>query len=249
MQFIKKIIYFLFCITPFFAVAQQNAKQENELVLVAGLDKPPFIIEKADKGLQLDLIRQAFQSEQIAVNFVHIPLGRNITGFRRLNADGIMTLPAEYQHPAMFMSKSYINYQNVAISLAENQFVIDKISDLSDKSIIAFQNAKKFLGEDYELSVAYSMDYREVADQQQQMELLFLRRAEVIILDINIFKYFLKYKSDGVFTKPFKVHYIFNERPYSIGFKSEKMRDIFDTGIQSMKEDGSYQLILDNYLQ
>ncbi|MEW6991321.1 substrate-binding periplasmic protein [Colwelliaceae bacterium 6441] len=233
---------------PFFILAEEGINTDNSLKLIAGLSKPPFILEEKDKGLQLDLIRAALKQENISVNFTHMPLGRNITGFRRINADGIVTLPPDYVHPALFLSKPYISYQNVAVSLVENQFSINTLSDLSDKSIIAFQNAKKFLGDEYGLTVAYAMDYREVPEQKNQIELLFLRRAEVIILDINIFKYFIKNNSDGLFTKPFTVHYIFNERSYSAGFKSEKIRDAFDAGIQLMKENGTYQLIHDNYL-
>ena len=179
------------------------------LELITGLAKPPFILEDQQRGLQLDLIREAFASENLSVHFNAMPLGRNLTGFRRMNADGIITLPPSYEHPALFMSKPYIIYQNVAVSLAEDNFTIDKISDLSDKSIIAFQNAKKFLGEDYEGAIAYSMDYREVPDQMKQIELLFLRRTEVIILDINIFKYFVKTQKNALFNKPFSYHYIF----------------------------------------
>lgn len=255
MGYINKVFCWLVFLAPLFLIkglsAEQNTKKETEsntLELITGLAKPPFILENQQYGLQLDLIREAFASENIKVNFNPMPLGRNITGYRRMNADGIITLPPSYEHPALFMSKPYISYENVAISLAEDYFTIEKISDLSDKSIIAFQNAKKFLGDEYESATAYSMDYREVPDQMKQIELLFLRRTEVIVLDINIFKYFIKTNNKTLFNKPFTLHYIFNERPYSVGFKSEKVKDTFDKAIHSMKENGSYQLVIDNYL-
>lgn len=255
MENIRKIFCCIVFWGPFFLIgelkAEQNTEQETEnktLELITGLAKPPFILEDQQTGLQLDLIREAFTSNNIKVNFNSMPLGRNLTGFRQMNADGLITLPPNYEHPALFMSKPYISYENIAISLAENYFTIEKISDLSDKSIIAFQNAKKFLGDEYEDAIAYSMDYREVPDQMKQIELLFLRRTEVIILDINIFKYFVRTHKDTLFNKPFTIHYIFNERPYSIGFKSKKLKDVFDKAIHTMKENGSYQLVLDNYL-
>jgi len=233
---------------PISGFCQQLLQQDNAIDLVAGLPKPPFILEENGKGLQLDLIREALASEQLDVNFVHMPLGRNITGFQRVNADGIITLLPEYDHPALYMSKPYITYQNVAISLAEKRFNIRNIDDLSNKSITAFQNAKKFLGEQYNKAVAFSMDYREVQDQKKQLDMLFLRRAEVIIMDLNIFKWILKHSAIDIYNKPFNVHYIFNERPYSAGFRSKALRDKFDLGIQQMKENGNYQLVMDNYL-
>jgi polar amino acid transport system substrate-binding protein len=251
MGYINKVFCLVVLFMPLIIKAEQSTKQEateNSLEFVTGLAKPPFILENQQQGLQLDLIREAFASENIKVNFNSMPLGRNITGFRRMNADGIITLPPSYEHPSLFMSKPYISYENVAISLTENYFNIEKIADLSDKSIIAFQNAKKFLGDEYEAAITYSMDYREAPDQMKQIELLFLRRTEVIILDINIFKYFVKTHREALFNKPFTLHYIFNERPYSVGFKSEALKDTFDKAIQTMKENGSYQLVLDNYL-
>jgi len=255
----KKQYSLLFSILALFTTSPTYSNTEtlpeNEklippaIELVAGLPKPPFILDEKGNGMQLDIIREAFSYEQQKVNFVNMPFGRNVTGFLRLNADGIITLPTEYEHPSLFISKPYIIYQNVAVSLSENEFSISKIEDLTDKSIVAFQNAQKFLGDTYSKTVAYSMDYQEVANQLNQIEMLFLRRTEVIVLDINIFKYFVKTHTESMFQKPFSVHYIFNERPYSIGFKSKEMKDIFDAGIQTMKDSGSYQVIVDNYLQ
>jgi len=78
--------------------------------------------------------------------------------------------------------------------------------------------------------------------------MLFLRCTDVIILDINIFQYFMKTHSSGRYSQPFNVHYIFNERKYSAAFKLEENRDLFDKGIKTIKEEGTYQFILDKYL-
>jgi polar amino acid transport system substrate-binding protein len=115
--------------------------------------------------------------------------------------------------------------------------------------MVAFQNARKYLGEEFLKSINASMGYREVADQMKQIDMLFLRRTEVIILDINIFKYFMKTHSSGRYNQPFNVHYIFNERPYSAAFKVEKNRDLFDEGIKLIKQQGTYQSIMDKYLE
>ncbi len=223
-----------------------NAQQTIEMI--AGLPKPPFIIDQQGKGIQLEIVREALSYENIDVKFIHMPFGRNITGYQRLMADAVMTVPPEYQYPALYLSKPYITYQNVAISLAEKAFTIESIADLSNKNITAFQNAKKFLGDEYGKTVAYSLDYREVHDQLQQIEMLYLRRTEVIILDINIFKYFIKHHNEELFNKPYTIHYIFDERPYSAGFRSKEMRDKFEQGIEVIKANGSYQQIIDNYL-
>jgi len=222
-------------------------KVKQVIELVTGLPKPPFIMDKDGNGLQLELIKAALAFSNIEVKFVAMPLGRNITGFLRRNADGVITLIPEYKHPSLHLSIPYVTYQNVAISLVEKQFSIVNISDLSNKNIMAFQNAKKFLGEEYNEAITYTMGYREVHDQELQIENLFLRRAEVIILELNIFKWFIKNAHEALYSKPFSVHYIFDEKNYSVGFKSKDIRDKFNQGIQKMREDGSYQMIIDSY--
>ena len=247
----KKLTLILSLLISFMSVAVfafPNKEKIDNIELVAGLIKPPFIIEEKGKGLQLDLIREAFKLSDIAVEFTHMPLGRNITGFRRYNADGVITVPPEYKYPNIFVSEPYITYQNVAVSLAENDFTINSVRDLSDKSIIAFQNAHKFLGREYKENVSNLIEYREIANQLTQIELFFLRRAEVIVLDLNIFKFFVKSHNEAIFNKQYKIHYIFNERPYSVGFKSEKLKNIFDQNINTLKDIGRYQLIFDEYL-
>jgi len=219
-----------------------------QLEMLAGLPKPPFIIEQNGVGLQLELIRQAFKSVEHKVNFTHVPAGRTTNAFEGYKVDGISLLPSNFQHSGIFVSKPYIHYQNVAISLADRHFVFDEISGLEGKSVIAFQNAKKFNGEAYIASVNLSTYYREIADQIQQIELLFSRRTDVIILDVNIFKYFIKTHLDGHYNQDFNIHYIFAEREYAAGFRSEQQRDLFDLAIARIKAQGVYQQVLALYL-
>jgi polar amino acid transport system substrate-binding protein len=231
-----------------FAEDDNRASDMHTLKIMAGLPKPPFIIEENGEGIELDIFRDTFATANKKVNFIHVPFGRTITSSQRLNSDGIVTVLPTYKHPSLFISEPYITYQNVAISLLDKNFEIDNIKSLAGKNIIAFQNAKKYLGEDFNKVISYSMNYREVAEQLKQIDMLFLRRTEVIILDINIFKYFMKTHSSGRYSQPFNVHYIFNERQYSAAFKLEENRNLFDKGIKIIREQGTYQFILDKYL-
>lgn len=226
--------------------AQEHAQQKIEMV--AGLPKPPFIIEKNGAGLQLDLIRQAFNSVNYNVNFSHVPAGRSITSFKRFNADGITLLPKDYNYPGIYVSKPYITYQNVAVSLADNHFIMDDVKGLKGKSIIAFQNAKKFMSAEYNTSVSYASTYREFSDQIKQINMLFSRRIEVIILDVSIFKHFIKSHVGGRYDQVFNIHYIFEERDYAAGFRNEEYRELFDLGIAKIKAQGIYQQVIERYM-
>jgi len=115
------------------------------------------------EGIELDIFRDAFATVNKNVHFIHVPFGRTITSFQRLNADGIVTVLPNYKHPDLFISQPYITYQNVVVSLLDHNFTIENVKSLAGKNIIAFQNAKKYLGEDFNKVISYSMNYREVA--------------------------------------------------------------------------------------
>lgn len=220
----------------------------EKITLIAGLVKAPYIIEENGSGTQLDIVREAMKKENVEVNFIHVPLARGMTTYQSYNLGGVITLPTDFEYPNLFMSQPYINYQNVAISLSESQLAINTLQDLSGKSVVAFQNAKKFLGEEYNKVVSYAIDYRELAQQEKQIEMLFMRRTEVIVLDLDIFLYFVKTHSDPIFTKDVIIHRLFASTEYTIGFRDNAIRDKFNNGLRLLKAQGEYQTILDNYL-
>jgi polar amino acid transport system substrate-binding protein len=226
-----------------------SGKSTKTLEIITGLPKPPFILEGAKTGLQLDLFRAALSPDYL-IDFLPVALGRNITSYQRMHVNGIATIQLGYQHPNMYISKPYINYQNVAISLTESNFSISSIDDLSGKSVAAFQNARKFLTDDFSTKMSYLLDYREVADQMKQISMLYSRRTEVIVLDYRIFKYFLRDNVDQArYKKPVAIHYIFDKVSYSAGFDSKELCEQFDRGIVRIKKEGIYQEILDRYLE
>lgn len=141
---IKQLLLFVVIFGNFLNSASAVERGHETLELMAGLAKPPFIIEENVSGLQLDIIREAFNNENYQVNFHHTPLGRNITGYQQWNSDGIITLPQDYSYPGLFISKPYITYQNVAVTLAERQLTIDSIEDLSGKVLWLFKTLENF---------------------------------------------------------------------------------------------------------
>ncbi|XPF95810.1 substrate-binding periplasmic protein [Colwellia sp. RE-S-Sl-9] len=222
---------------------------ERERVLfLAGLPKPPFITSENGGGLQMDIIRDALSTQNIVPEFQHVQLSRTVLGFQKSNVDAISIVPSNYIYPGMYVSKPYITYQNVAVSLAERELIIEDIDDLAGLTIVAFQRARKHMGDEYNLKVASSYQYREVAEQREQVDMLFTGEAEVIILDLNIFIYFCNSHEKSMYQNSFKVHYIFDEKQYSAGFKSEQLKDKFDKGIDEIKYRGLYDKLMSKYL-
>ena len=220
----------------------------KEINIIAGLTKSPFIIKENESGLQIELIREILSRQNIDVKFTHTSLLRNLTTYQSLNADGISILAPDFSYPNIYTSLPYISYQNVAVSLTESTLKINDISDLSGKSVVAFEKASKFLGDEYRRVVGYSLDYREVAGNAKQVEMLFMRESEVIVIDRYIFTDVIRFNKDPLFNKTFTIHPIFEPTPYVMGFRSKDIRDKFNLSLQAMQYQGEYQKIIDAYL-
>jgi len=229
-------------------IVSHNVYGKDTVRLIAGYSKPPFVIEEGAKGIQLDIVREALSFDGYNVKFVHIPFGRSVMSLQNNTYDGIVTVMKGLEYPNILLSDPYVRYQNVAVSLSDRKFKINSIHDLPGKTVYTFQRARKHLGEEFEKVVSRSSGYREVAEQEKQVTDLFYRKAEVIILDINIFKHFAKEMSKSRQLDPFVIHPLFDERYYSAGFKDEALKNSFNAGVKKLKESGRYQEILDSYL-
>lgn len=221
--------------------------------MIAGLSKPPFIFSKYDKGMQIEIIEAAFAKSDKRVHFTYLPLSSHLDVFNGRNFDGIMTLSENEKQMGICLSKPYVIYQNVVITLADSASMIKDIDDLANLRVAAFQNAARFIGDDYRDAFKDSNSYEELADQKSQINLLFSGRVDALVIDINIFKHLLASKRSEVpasskFNEKFLTHFLFTPRVYTAGFKSEKLCQQFDKGIQEIIIDGSYQKIIDSYL-
>ena len=257
---ILSLVVFLLYLVPVFSYGEVNVnkingvkpavninKAERRITLLTGLPKPPFILEDGQRGLQLDIIRAALACENIDVEFINIPAGRNITSIKTLGADGMITLPADFDYPEIFVSTPYIYYQNVAVSLSDNHLNIERFDDLTLLSVVAFQNAKKFLPPAYASAVNAGIEYREIADQNKQIEMFYRRNIEVIVLDLSILKYFLKHHKASIYQKDITIHSLFDKLGYAIGFKDENLLARFEKGLACIQNDNQYQRILSEY--
>lgn len=147
-----------------------------------------------------------------------------------------------------FVTDPTIVYRNFAVSLAKNGLEISSFDDLEGKNVVAFQNAKHFLGEGFGKAVEKMANYTEVGDQFSEMRMLFSERVQVAVGDKAILQYFARrvapYHRDG---KTLVFHAIFPPRPYHSAFLSERIRDDFNEGLRHLRTTGRYEDILAKY--
>lgn len=221
--------------------------------MLAGLSKPPFVIAEEDKGMQIEIIEAAFANSDRVVHFTYLPLSRHLDVFQSREFDGVITLAEQAKVKGIYLSTPYIIYQNVVVTLADSALDINNFDDLVNLKVAAFQGAVRFLGEKYSDTFKNSTSYTELADQKSQIGLLFSGRVDAVVMDVNIFKHLLANKRHEdshrkIYNKKYLMHFLFKPKVYTAGFKSKQLSQQFDQGVKAIIANGSYQKIIDSYL-
>lgn len=230
----------------FFCLGSLQAKT---LTLGVGLSLPPYVIQSENAGIELDIIREALKVKGHTLKLSYLPFARIATAFSKGRIDCASTINEASGVKANY-SDSHIYYQNVATTLKNKNLTINSLNDLKNKSIVSFQNATSYLGAAFATAVKNNPQYKEIADQKIQNKLLFKGRVQVVIGDINIFKYFTEKVSDVVdTTQPIEYHQLFPKTHFKVAFKDTSLMEEFNEGLAQIKANGAYQKIMGKYVK
>lgn len=217
-----------------------------ELRIGMGLFKPPYIMENK-AGLEYEIAEQALSAAGYKMVAVHVPPARGLYMQRAGQLDGLLTVD-EGIGGTDYFSAPYINYQNVAITLAGRNIQLRNVEDLAQYSVAAFQNANAILGERFKLVAEKHRDYREYAQQIIQDTLLFTGRVDVVVGDLRIFRYFSTKMDPSVdVSQPLTVHNLFPHTPRKAVFRDMTVRDRFNAGLKTIQGNGVYDSIMKKY--
>jgi len=227
--------------------------QGQKIVMSFGENIPPYTFPETNSGLEVEVIREALAFKGHVLIPEYYPLARVPLAFKDKWVDAATTDLGEdlrkfgghYAQPAVW-------FDNVFITLKENNVSIKTPKDLKKLSVLSFQGAikryPKWLND-----VAKEGNYYEQNNQEAQVLSLDKKRVEVILSDSKIFKYFtLKLKKEKKFTlKEVEEHHfvkldIMDYRPI---FRDEKIRDHFNEGLKHIKIMGKYDEIFNKYLK
>ena len=236
----------LICLSAYLTLFSSACLAKKELLIAVGLNKPPYVIQKTNKGFELELVSSVCKLMQKRCRFVYTEFGHSIKMLQVEQIDAVMTASQQmFSH--QLLSKPYITYQNVAISLKERNLDINKISDLANYSIASFQRADKVLGMPFAKAVQASPLFLEIATQKQQPLLLLKKRVDVIVMDINIFKYLIKEMDLGDIDNQFNFHPVFSKSHYHMAFKDKQLKEDFNLAFDSYLQTQAYQQLKETY--
>ncbi len=245
----KKHIRFCLIVIVFLAGRQAMAK---ELTFIFGVDRPPYIYGREDKGIDYDIVKKALALVGHTMRTLHSPNERGLKELRLGKVDGFVGIAPGIDN-RLYFSEPYTFYDNVVIAKKKRNIKLDSISDLKKHKFIAFQNARNFLGEKYSKMVSEVPRQTEMASQHDQNRLFWLDKIEVIILDFHVFSWYRKnLKIDT--SDEFVVYRNILDKAVPgvngrvVGFGDKKLRDQFNEGLQKLKATPEYKAILDSHL-
>ncbi len=233
----------LFTITILLVTFSANAK---DLTLVAGLSLPPYIMQESNSGMEYDIIKEALAHKGHYLTLHYVPFVRVAVDYKKF--DGAITINESSGISGNY-SDEVMTYRNYAISLKKNGVKIDSIQALKNKKIVAFQDATKYLGTEYKEVVKNNSKYREQGKQLLQVKMLYSSRADIIVSDINIFKYYKKRVIGMDTSDEIVLHEIFPGVNYKVLFNNASIRDDFNKGLKILRNSGRYDEIINTYIQ
>ena len=219
-----------------------------ELRIIFSQYTPPYVFENGT-GIIVDIVRTALEEGGHTVKPVYVPIERGFRMFAEKQVDGTTIIQESSGLKAEY-SQNFMQYHNRAFVLKSRNLVIRGFSDLSDKSVVAFQNANTYLGKDFSRAVAANPRYKEMAQQEAQTHMLLLGRIDVAVMDESIFRYYrqkLIAERKAEQAQEYVGHDIFPPTPYKAAFVDRKIRDNFNRAIAVMRKDGRYEAIYRKY--
>ncbi|WP_434952818.1 substrate-binding periplasmic protein [Shewanella sp. HL-SH4] len=205
--------------------------------------EPYFFVDQKG-GLQYHLLASALQMSHLKLG--SITYATNLRALRLVKTkqvDCIINAPAT--DDGLFLTQSLIEYQNSLFYLTKNKLKIDTISDLKKYSLISFQNASQYLGDEFIEVSKQHQDYTEIASQQSQVLMLFGEHTQMVILEQRIFDYY-RHKIQHKIKHPYEVTQVilFDSAPRYIACHDQQTAILVDEAIAQLKQSNLYQQIL-----
>lgn len=247
-----KYVVSFFILTGVLLASPIKAAEPTTISIGCSVSTPPFVIRQNDRGIMLDILRDALSLNQITPHFQYAGNAEIISAFNGGRLEALCTSTHALTPGAWLSKHPIVTYQNVAISLKDRSLNITSASDLKGLNVVGFNNARNMISNEFHDAVQGSPFYKETIEQQDQVLSLFKGEVDVIVMEQTLFRYFLSRLRHSEPNNPllhlaYRVDHIFPQSVYYAAFNNEQVRDRFDRGLGMMLENGSVEAIKRNY--
>ena len=249
MRLTRSAIFSSFAATFLVAGLSANALAD-QLSVAFSFAKPPYVFAQKledtfdTRGIELELMTQALAFKGHSFTPVYSTYDRLNGLVEAGKADAAATVRPEVE--GLFYSQEFVYFHNFAITRKDAP-PLKTMGDLVGRSVVAWQGATKDLGPAFDAVDKQAGVYKEIPDQQRQVKLFLKGRANTIIIDGAIFKYWAKELGEN--PSEFNYSPLFGGKTsFVVGFKSEQFRDDFVAGMKKLRDSGEYKKIYRRFI-
>jgi len=225
------------------AVAQSGGTPLK--VAIAG-DAPPYVINNASSGLEVDIVREALPG--YSLKFMQMGFAETAPALEQGKVQAAVNVMKK--DDGLFYSNNMISFANYGITKASDKMKIDSIADLAGKKVITWQGAPMDLGPEFEKMYGPNGTQRQNLVQvptAPDLVAQFWKMKDVVaVVDMELFKYFsnkMGHKMDQV--NLFQIFPLMTD--FRVGFRDQKVRDDFNRGLAELCRTGRYKELLKKY--
>lgn len=229
------------------------AAMAKEVVVGFGKDKPPFVFAREERGLEIDIFREALAASGHTLAVEHFDNGALVHAVLRGRVAAVAT--AQSDSSQLCRVEQFIRFDNVAVSLASRDLSIHQVNDLANYSVVAWEKAYNDLGYGfYQLFAPQSRRperlYLEHHSQEAQVKMLWLNRADVLVIDRVIFEWYrLQLPASFQSQRQVTYHPVFDTPTwYPALFRDRALCDQFRQGLEQLKASGRYADLYQKYI-
>lgn len=245
---IRRRVIWPVCVLLAIATTSSYAK---DVSMAFGEKIPPYCLPETNSGIELDIIREALAFRGHVLKPKYLPFARIPFEFEIGRVDAAMTdtgkdLSAKggnYADPAVI-------YDNVFISLKQRSLNIKQPTDLNGLSVLSFVGAVNRYP-DWLAQVKKDGRYIELNDQSRQVLMLNRGRADLVLSDRYIFRYFSRQlqQTEKLVPAAIDEHRFVKLNPmnYRPIFRDSAVRDDFNAGLRQLKSSGRFNEIYRKY--
>ncbi len=244
-----KFVFLIFLLCSFFS--QSFAA---EVRMAFGERLPPFIIPETNSGIEIELVREALAFRGHTLKPEYYPMARIPVLFKNNQIDSIMMdVGEDMQKYHGYYADPPVIYKNVFVTLKKNKISIKKPEDLKKLVVAGFIGAEKRYPE-WLSKPSQEGTYSEKNDQSVQVELLLINRADAVLCDKDIFRYYAnQFQKRSGYKGPIEIDefYFTKEDPknYRPVFRDQKIRDDFNLRLANLMKKKFDKAIYDKYLK
>lgn len=247
MQRVHVLYRFLICFLVLLYPINTSAKR----LILATDDGPPHMIKETGGGIDIDIVKQVVKQVGHDIDIIYVPLERAKLMVSEGQADIFIPTFLQPDNKNIYYSNAVISYKPTVFSLKKNNISYESINDLTKLSIITFQGASGYFGEEF-AKLSHKSNYQELHDMSKFPELLLKERYDVVVLDFYIFYYFLKKQLEKD-----REQYAYKEiasfalvpdvKAYA-GFNDKYLRDKFNQQLAIFQQAGKAKKIVEYYI-